>query len=137
MALRSYVCPGDAHAISRSTHLARLAADFDQCAGCPYREDLGGIGLPPQAPRVETPLQPLLQRERLWRPLRDRDARRDVLEHCDVLAAMLWEETPWQVPVNDWDAAETRAPLGPAVCVGWGESETSQSFAADVIRAIR
>jgi len=137
MAVRSYICPGDVHEISRSTHLARLAADFAKCACCPHRDDLGGIALPPRQPRVDTPLQPIIQRERIWRPLRHPGAHREILACCGDLASILWEDCTPQIPVNDWDAAEGRTPLGPAVCVGWGESETAQSFAADVIRVIR
>ena len=136
MGVRSYVCPGEAHEISRSIHLARLAADYCKCAACPHRDDLGGIALPPRPARVETPLQPVLQRERLWRSLRLPGAKRELLEHCEALAALLWEEIPRELAVNDWEQGET-APPGPLVCVGAGESEIAQSFVADVIRVLR
>src|SRR5436190_10542897 len=136
MSVRSYVCPGEVQPISRSVHLARLAADYAKCSACPHCSDLGGIGLPPRPPHVETPLAPVLQRERLWRSLRSSDARREVLAYCEALAAVLWEETPWELPLNDWDAVETRIPIGPEVCVAWQSSDIAESFATDVMRVI-
>lgn len=136
MLARSYHCPGDAHPISRSVHLARLAADYCKCTACPHKNDLGGIGLPPRLPRVEAPLLPALERERIFRSLRNPGAQREVLDHCETLAALFWRETPWELPLNDWDAAEARVPTGPAVCIAWSENETARSFASEVIRII-
>jgi phosphomannomutase len=82
------------------------------------------------------PLAPLLQRERMWRALRSSEARREVLEYCEALAAVLWQETPWDLPLNDWDAVESRIPVGPEVCVAWQSSDIAESFATDVIRVV-
>jgi len=136
MSVRSYVCPGEAHPISRSVHLARLAADFAKCSACPHCGDLGGIGLPERPARIETPLAPVLQRERLWRSLRSPDARAEILGCCEALAALLWRETPWELPVNDWDAGEACVPTGPAVCVATHPSDVAESFSTEVIRRL-
>lgn len=37
----SYRCPGERYEITRSLHLARLAAGYDQCQGCIHRLDAG------------------------------------------------------------------------------------------------
>ncbi len=136
MSVRTYQCPGDAHLISRSVHLARLAADYCQCRICPHRDDLGGIGLPPRPERIEVSLGPVVERERIFRSLRNPGAEREVLGYCEALAALLWQDTPWELPLNEWDAAETRIPSGPAVCVAWSDSETARSFASEVVRAL-
>ena len=36
---KEYICPGERHPISRSIHLARLAASFPPCRECPLRDD--------------------------------------------------------------------------------------------------
>ena len=38
-----YQCPGEAVPISRSTHLARLAAGYQACRECPHRRELGHL----------------------------------------------------------------------------------------------
>jgi phosphomannomutase len=136
MTVRSYLCPGEVQPVSRSVHLARLAADYAKCSVCPHCSDLGGIGLPPRPAHVETPLAPVLQGERIWRSLRSPDARREILKHCEALTAVLWRETPWDLPLNDWDVAEGAGPNGPDVCVAWQASDIAESFATDVTRAI-
>ncbi|QDT56139.1 Phosphoglucosamine mutase [Caulifigura coniformis] len=134
MSVRSYVCPGEVHPISRSVHLARLAADYAKCSACPHCSDLGGIGLPVRPDRVETTLAPVLQRERLWRSLRSPGARAEILACCEALAALLWQETPWELPVNEWNAGETCGPTGPLVCVAAHPSDVAESFSTEVIR---
>ena len=38
-----YVCPGEAHSISRSVHYARLAAYYPACRQCLHRHDAGHL----------------------------------------------------------------------------------------------
>ena len=37
--LKQYICPGEQHPVSRSIHLARLAAAYSACRECPLRDD--------------------------------------------------------------------------------------------------
>jgi phosphomannomutase len=53
---KEYICPGERHPISRSIHLARLAASFPACRHCPLREDHRRIVLKSSAPA--TPERP-------------------------------------------------------------------------------
>jgi hypothetical protein len=43
--LRRYTCPGEPGDIGRSIHLARLAASYAKCRGCPHRLETGALAL--------------------------------------------------------------------------------------------
>ena len=134
--MRSYVCPGDTHEISRSVHLARLSAEYCGCEVCPHRNDLGGLKLPERAARPGPVLLSPLEAERIWRPLRQPNARQEVLELAAAVVSELWTETPWDLPLSDWDSADSARPIGPLVAIGSDESAAAQSLTADFIRAV-
>ena len=65
---KEYICPGERHPISRSIHLARLAAAFPPCRDCPLREDARQIApktsaLPAPAKSQRTPRHDLFVAE--------------------------------------------------------------------------
>jgi phosphomannomutase len=128
-----YQCPGETHSISRAVHLARLAAEYDRCPGCPFRDDMGGIAVPPPKARAQSPLDPLVQSERVWRSSRIPGAATEVRTALEALAALLWKENPWNLPANDWDV-ESHRPSGPLVVLGC--HQYASRFATDAIRTL-
>lgn len=136
MSVRSYVCPGDTHEISRPVHLARLAAEYSACEACSHRHDLGGLKLPERAARTQQTLVSRAEAERIWRPLRQPTARQEVLELAAAVVSELWTETPWDLPLSDWDSADSSPPSGPLVAIGGDESAAAQALAADVVRSV-
>ena len=95
---REYVCPGEAHPISYSIHLARLASSYSKCGECVHRHESGSRQLSASD----------LSRERASRVVRRSlltiDGVRGIyLNELDrtraaqwgaALAAMLWDEEP-------------------------------------------
>ncbi len=95
---REYVCPGEAHPISHSIHLARLASSYSKCGECAHRHEAGSRQLSASD----------LSREKVPRAVRRSllaiDGVRGIyLNELDrtraahwgaALAAMLWDEEP-------------------------------------------
>ncbi len=85
--LRRYTCPGEPGDISRSIHLARLAASYAKCRVCPARREAGGLNIPESpAPNRDAALS--LRSDEL---LRTATGFRGIyLNHLDRTAAITW-----------------------------------------------
>lgn len=140
----SYTCPGEAHPISRSVHLARLGAFYAACRDCPHRGDTGLLSThvltewdrAPRSARVELELTDDGVRGRY---LNDLDRRRARL-WAAAFAAHLWDERPLLgrvVRAEDHEPAAAPSRLGPTVVVGYDERPSSPDLAVGVVTGLR
>ncbi|MEX0718524.1 MAG: hypothetical protein WD066_18165 [Planctomycetaceae bacterium] len=131
-----YICPGETHPISRSVHLARLAAFFPACRDCPLRSDVGHLSVETkqrlESTRRRVPRASLFTVEgvrgvhlnELTRPLAARIAT--------AFAHLLWEEFP--------TAARSESPASratPAVVVAHDERPSAPDLVTGVVSALR
>ncbi len=95
---REYVCPGEAHPISHSIHLARLASSYSKCGECVHRHEVGSRPLP-----LSSPLREANHRVARRSFVATDGVRGIYLNELDrtraaqwgaALAAMLWDEEP-------------------------------------------
>lgn len=139
-----YTCPGERHAISRSVHLARLAAFFPACQDCPHRCD---AGLLPESVRTawNTTTTGRISQLRIdgdglrGRYLNDL-TRRDAQQWAMVIAAWLWDRRPLPGRCDDAtvdDHPHDRFPPGPTVVVGHDERVSSPDLAVGIVDGLR
>ncbi len=99
---REYHCPGEAHPISHSIHLARLASSYSKCGECVHRHDAGSRQLTAndpsrkQAPRVVR--RSLLAIDGVRGIYLNELDRTRAAHWGAALAAMLWDEEPRYEP---------------------------------------
>jgi hypothetical protein len=128
-----YQCPGERYAISRPTHLARLASGYQGCEACPHRHETGGIAAAPRPRRALSDIA-VFQTDRIVASERDVDGRSQLMRAVGALAELLWEQHPWTLPATDWDTAHRHVPAGPAICLGYDESVLARRAVMDVER---
>ena len=95
---REYLCPGEAHPISHSIHLARLASNYSKCGECVHRHDSGSRQLSVSDPSRERASR-VARRSLLAidgvRGIYLNELDRTRAAHWGAaLAAMLWDEEP-------------------------------------------
>lgn len=150
---KSYVCPGESHPISRSIHLARLAAYYPKCRDCPCRHETGQLpprdllqeaqdnnaalrGAPPETPggsRTPGAVSTLITRHSpltIPEGLRgrylnelDRSAARRL---SAAFASLLWECLPEEGEVSR-----------PCVVIGYDERPSSPDLVTGAIEALQ
>jgi phosphomannomutase len=136
---KAYICPGETHAISRSVHLARLAAAFPPCRECPLRED-GTRFAVRDLPIVE-PDPPALRRRELpategLRGVFLNDITRHFAERVAArFAEMLWERAPVGGPNDGIDRGARVA--RPTVVVGYDDRPSSPTIFAAAVAGLR
>ncbi len=136
-----YRCPGEAHTISRSVHLARLAAFFPKCRHCQHRHDTGQI-----APSVVEQIQDVQRQRAPQRSLFQTDGVRGVFLNeitpavagriAGSLASLFWED----VPLTAMTAAQrAKSPKrsGPLLVIGYDERPSSPALFAAVADSLR
>ena len=136
-----YRCPGEAHTISRSVHLARLAAFFPKCRHCQYRHDTGQI-----SPTVVEQIQDVQRQRSPQRSLFQADGVRGVFLNeitpavagriAGSLASLFWED----VPLTAMTAAQrAKSPKrsGPMLVIGYDERTSSPALFAAVADSLR
>ncbi|HET6425817.1 MAG TPA: hypothetical protein VFG20_19155 [Planctomycetaceae bacterium] len=138
-----YTCPGEQHAISRSVHLARLAAFYPVCQSCPHRCD---SGLLPESVlntwEATTPGR-ISQVRFVGDGLRGRYlndlTRIEAQQWAMVLASWLWDQRPLPGRCDEIDTDQTtaRLPAGPVVVVGYDERVSSPDLAIGVVTGLR
>lgn len=139
-----YTCPGERHAISRSVHLARLAAFFPACQACPHRCDTGLLPESVLASWDQTTPGRISQVRLIGDGLRGRYlndlTRMDAQQWAMVLAAWLWDQRPLRGRCDDQSAVEAvseTCPVGPVVVVGYDERTASPDLAIGVVTGLR
>lgn len=134
-----YICPGEAHPISRAVHLSRLAAYFPKCRDCSLRHDTGQLSQQ-TVDRIET-----TQRRAERRSLFVQEGVRGVyLNELDrlqagkiaaALAGLLWEDSP-RIGRTESPRKTTRR-AGPTVVVGHDERPSSPDIVTAAAAALR
>ena len=136
---KEYICPGERHPISRSIHLARLAAFFPPCRDCPLREDSRHI-----APRTNSPASPFTERP----PRRDlfvaegvrgvflNELTRGLSETiAAAFAALLWEDSPINGRNDGIDRGARH--VRPTVIAGYDERPSAPSVFSSMVAGLR
>lgn len=134
-----YICPGETHPITRSVHLARLAAFYPACRECPFRTDTGH--LPRQTLERLESTERRIERISLFTAEGVRGiylnelTRREAERLAEAFAALLWREAP--VQQRPQATALGRRPARPTVVVGYDERPASPDLVTGVVRALR
>ena len=152
--LTTYMCPGEPYSISRSIHLARLAAFYAKCQDCEHRFDIEPNFLAAKAPpfppelRVTRPQSLVTEENVRGVYLNDLDRNR-AIAWGEAFAARLWEAQPMQAArelaelsqIVEGPAAESERPsvdaIGPKVIVGFDERPSSPDIVTGVVLGLR
>lgn len=139
VAERLYICPGETHPISRSVHLARLAAFYPKCRECPLRCDTGQIAthtielIQNTERRVRRPT--LFGAEGVRGVYLNELTRADAGRMAQAFASLLWEESP---PLGRADEPrKTPRRTGPSVVIGYDERPFSPDITTGVAAALK
>jgi phosphomannomutase len=134
-----YICPGESHPITRSVHLARLAAFYPACRNCPLRTDTGQLcgKTVERLARIRT----RSERKTLFTDEGVRGVHLNELtrskadELAAALAALLWEAAPLAAR-KDGSKRGIR-PSRPMVVVGHDERSSSPDVVTGVVAGLR
>jgi hypothetical protein len=148
----TYVCPGETYSISRSIHLARLAAFYPNCRDCPHRFDDGPALPNPAAAQLLSATcavsrSSLVAGERVRAVYLNELDRNRAIQWGEALAAHLWDRHPMMarrdctdhlqitsVEPETMPAAEARGPL---VVVGFDERPSSPDIVNGLVLGLR
>jgi phosphomannomutase len=136
---KAYICPGERHPISRSVHLARLAAAFPACRECPLRDEGSRIAVRDLS-RVEVEAPSAARRELvtgggLRGIFLNAITRRVADTVATKFAESLWQRAPVRGPNDGIDRGARMA--RPTVVVGYDERPSSPTIFAAAGAALR
>ncbi len=134
-----FICPGEAHPISRAVHLSRLASFFPSCKDCPHRFDKGhlpGSALTRQESRPR-PIErkSLFAEEGVKGIYLNELSRKEAHLIAAALAGLLWEQKPLRGRTQT--AARTTSRALPTVLVGHDDRPASPDLITGVTTALR
>lgn len=120
-ATKIFRCPGEQYDISRSVHLARLAAFYSKCRNCPQAPSADGSAAVPD-PNCETPVLPprhasLFAPEGVRGRYLNELNRATAAEIAGAMASCLWERGGPSVVV-----AHDERPSSPDIVTGVGQA---------------
>ncbi len=151
---RSYACPGESGVVSRSIHLARLAASYTRCRECPHRQDVGTIGQQCQDSLSGTNDSPTLgELQRVSQGFRgiylNQLDRQTTALWAAAFAGELWNNVPLatlrrSVVLNPDDDETALAPeivvssrtAGPTIVIGYDERSNSPDIFTGVVQGL-
>ena len=138
---QNYCCPGDTHPISRSVHLARLAAYYPQCRHCEHRRDTGNL------PRQIVERIDRVARREVRTSLLAPDGIRGVYlnelgrpqaeQYAAAFASLLWEGHPRYGYAEHDAPSQPRPDFRPTVVLGRDARPSSPEMAVGVAAALR
>lgn len=142
---RTYICPGEKHAIPRPIHLARLAAFYPNCRNCQHRTDTG------QLPRsVVERIEHSARRVLVTSPFRTDGIRGEYLNQftrktaariAAAVADRLWTDRPLTGCTDslrlDPSSALGRRARGPLVVIGQDSRASSPDICVGVGASLR
>jgi phosphomannomutase len=136
---KAYICPGDTHPISRSVHLARLAAAFPPCRECPLREESPRFAVR-DLPVIDVPKPPAPKREQFGveglRGIFLNTITRRLAETLAMkFAGALWQRAPAATPNDGIDRGARVA--RPTLVVGYDERPSSPTIFAAAVAGLR
>ncbi len=137
---KEYICPGERHPISRSIHLARLAAAFPPCRDCPLREDARQIApktsaLPAPAKSQRTPRHDLFVAEGVRGVFLNEITRARAETIAAAFAIYLWDESPISGRNDGIDRGARQ--VRPTVVAGYDERPSSPSVYTSAVAGLR
>ncbi len=144
---RTYVCPGEAHAIPRPVHLARLAAFYPNCRHCEHRTDTGHlprsmVGRLEQSARRGEQFSPF-GGEGIRGAYLNQFTRKIAAQIAAAVADRLWADRPL-IGRTDRPVEEEAAPLlpnrraaGPAVVIGQDSRASSPDLCVGISASLR
>ncbi len=134
-------CPDEPHTISRSVHLARLAAFYPKCRHCQHRHDTGHL-----PPTVVEQIQDVERQRAPQRSLFQTDGVRGVFHNeltpaiagriAGALASVLWEAVPLTARSTLSPGAVVKR-AGPMIAIGYDERPSSPVLFALVADSLR
>lgn len=138
-----YCCPGENYPISRSVHLARLAAFYPKCRDCPLRSDTGQLArqtverIQRTERRVERPS--FFTSEGVRGVYLNEITRRWVGQAAAAFASLLWEHAPLaaSVSLEQTDTVQRRLHLPPSIAIGFDERPASPDLIRGVSLSLR
>jgi phosphomannomutase len=150
---KEYICPGETHAISRSVHLARMAAFYPKCGDCPFRGETGELAPEFAGRRAaggHSPRRSLVTTDGLRGIFLNELGRGEAFSLAAAFATLLWEaplesEKPKAESGSDptspgaFPPSAFRLPpsVRPAVVVGYDQRPSSPELVAGVLDALR
>lgn len=142
-----YLCPGETHPISRSVHLARLAAFYPACRECPRRNETGQLPQELVSRFAETqqraPRTSWLAGEGVRAVYLNELDRARTADWAATLALRLWDDVPRlgrtsAAPPEEHDTVNPpRRHFGPSVVVGYDERSSSPDLYAGAVLGLR
>ncbi len=144
---RTYVCPGESHAIPRPVHLARLAAFYPNCRHCEHRTDTGHlprsmVGRLEQSARRGEQFSPF-RGEGIRGAYLNQFTRKTAARIAAAVADRLWTDRPL-IGRTDWSVADEAAPLpsnrrsvGPTVVIGQDSRASSPDLCVGISTSLR
>ena len=142
---RTYVCPGEAHPISHSIHLARQASFYSKCRSCAQRTSADHSLGEPSERRAGAEHQrvsgTIVVAEGVRGIYLNAWDRTRAAQWAAALASMLWDEEPRQgissvLPVESGDNGHSRR-RGPTVVIGFDERPWSPDIVTGVAQGLR
>jgi len=136
IAPQEYFCPGETHPVSRSVHLARLAAFYPKCRECPFRNETGALRVrfaEAKEARSFEVRHSVFTRDGVRGRHRNELDRSAAARIAAAFASLVWEAG------FHWDAAQTgsRNIPRPVVVVGYDQRPSSPDITAGVTDALR
>lgn len=134
-----YLCPGEAHPISRAVHLSRLSSGFPSCKDCPHRIDMGH--LPGSGPASWKTRDPRSERRTLFAEegvkgiYLNELSRKEAHLIAAALASVLWEQKPLRG--RSQTATRTASRTLPQVLVAHDDRPASPDLMTGVVTALR
>lgn len=142
---RLYFCPGEEHPISRSIHIARLAAFYPKCAQCALRNDTGQLRQQTarhhEQARKRSRAERLFGRDGIRGVHRNQLTRKKASEIAAAFAGVLWEQSPLKGLQSGTQRPAAvpgvRGPARPTVAVGYDERPSSPDLFVGVVAGLR
>lgn len=137
----AYCCPGESHPISRSVHLARLAAYYPACRACEHRHDTGN--LPRQiVERIDRVARrevrsSLISPEGIRGVYLNELGRPQAEQYAAAFASLLRERRPLHGRSDDDDLTLPSQPPRPTIVLGRDARPASPEIAVGVAAALR
>jgi hypothetical protein len=137
-----YVCPGESQPISRSVHLARMAAFYPKCRDCALRQDVGQLPRSTVEKLASTvrriPRESLVAADGLRGVFVNELDRSRVERIAARFASLVWEGRPFDLtPGRRRRAGAAERRWSPRIVVGRDERASSPAVANGVVASLR
>jgi hypothetical protein len=144
--IKEFICPGEKHAISRSVHLARMAAYYPKCGDCPFRGETGQLAPVLSGRRAAGSRQhrrSLVAADGLRGIFINELGRGEAFALTAAFASLLWERRG-RIGEDSGDSNffarnyhEFRDQTRPTVVVGYDQRPSSPELMAGVLDGLR